>query len=64
MTYKESELTGLEGTTTTFKIQPNHITLIRYGDVTSTLIFEPGKRHISTYITEEGVIMIGVYTKK
>lgn len=64
VTYKESELTGFEGTTTTFKIQPNHITLIRYGDVTSTLIFEPGKRHISTYITEDGVIMIGVYTKR
>lgn len=64
VTYKESELTGLEGTTTTFKIQPDLITLIRWGDVTSTFIFEPGKRHISTYITDQGVIMIGVYTKK
>lgn len=64
VTYKESELTGLAGTTTTFKIQPDHITLIRWGDVTSTFVFEPGKRHISTYITDQGVIMIGVYTKR
>lgn len=64
VTYKESELTGLAGTTTTFKIQPDLITLIRWGDVTSTFVFEPGKRHISTYVTDQGVIMIGVYTKR
>lgn len=64
VTYKESELTGLDKTTTTFKIQPNLVTLIRYGDVTSTLIFEQGKRHLSTYRTEDGVVMIGIYTKK
>ncbi|MEZ0536988.1 DUF1934 domain-containing protein [Caldicellulosiruptoraceae bacterium PP1] len=64
ITYKESELTGLNGTTTTFKIQNDFVTLIRFGDISSTLVFEPGKRHVSMYSTDEGVITVGVYTKK
>jgi len=64
VTYKESELTGLDGTTTTFKIQPDIITLHRFGEVSSTLYFEQGKRHISTYMTQEGILTVGVYTKK
>jgi len=64
LTYKESEITGFKGTTTTFRIQPNLLTLIRFGGVNSSLVFEEGKRHMSVYQTEEGTLMIGVFTKQ
>ena len=43
LTYLESELTGLEGTTTTFHITPERITLHREGTLNSEMIFRKDK---------------------
>ena len=40
LSYLESELTGLEGTTTTFRIAPDRITLRREGTLNSEMIWE------------------------
>ena len=39
ITYQESPLTGLEGVTTTFRVQPGKITLTRTGRLRSQMVF-------------------------
>ena len=34
LSYQESELTGLEGTLTTFQVEPDRVTLLRVGEST------------------------------
>ncbi len=64
ITYKESELTGLDGTTTTLKVQGEKITMIRYGTNTSQLVFEKGQHHLCCYDTEFGALTVGVWANK
>lgn len=64
LSYRESELTGLEGTTTTFHIEKDQITLIREGTLSSEMIFQVGKKHFSPYQTPFGGIILGVNTQK
>ena len=65
LTYQESELTGLEGTLTTFQIEPERITLLRIGEVNSQMVFEQGRRrHLSLYDTPYGSLSVGVSTRK
>lgn len=64
LSYQESELTGLEGTTTTFHIEKDQITLTREGTLTSEMIFQVGKKHFSPYQTPFGGIILGVNTQK
>ena len=60
--YKESELTGMEGTTTEITVDDNGIVnLVRSGTVNSNLVFEEGKRHLSYYDTTDGAFSIGVF---
>ena len=60
--YEESELTGMEGTTTEITVSNNGIvSLMRSGTVNSNLIFEEGKRHLSYYDTKDGAFSIGVF---
>ena len=51
LSYLESELTGLEGTTTTFRIAPDRFTLRREGTLNSEMIFQEGQKHVSLYET-------------
>jgi len=60
ISYKETGVTGMEGTTTTLKVEEDKVTLIRHGTVTSTFVFEEGKENISHYATEYGVFTVGV----
>ena len=62
--YEESELTGLDGTSTSFHIQPKRVTLTREGQVNSQMIFEVGRKHLSLYDTPYGAMEIGVSAKK
>ena len=64
LTYQESELTGLEGTLTTFRIAPDRITLLREGTINSEMIFEEGQKHFSLYETPFGGLMLGVNTHR
>ena len=47
LSYQESEITGLEGTLTTFQVEPDCITLMRMGEFNSQMVFQPGRRHFS-----------------
>jgi len=58
--YEESSLTGLEGVTTTFRIEPKRVTLTRTGKLNSQMVFEEGTVHESLYQVEFGALMISV----
>ena len=60
LSYQESELTGMAGTTTVFHVEPEKVTLLRIGSVSSEMVFEQGKRHMSLYSTPFGSMEIGV----
>ena len=63
LSYQESEVTGLEGTLTTFQIEPERVTLLRVGEYTSQMVFQEGRRHMSMYNTPYGTMSIGVNTR-
>lgn len=60
ITYEESELTGLAGVTTTFRVEPGKVSLVRTGKLSSTMIFQEGVAHDSLYKMEFGALMITV----
>lgn len=60
ITYEESELTGLEGVTTTFRVEPGKVILDRTGKLVSTMIFQQGVVHESLYRMEFGALMLSV----
>ena len=64
LSYQESELTGLEGTLTTFQVEPDCITLLRMGEFNSQMVFQPGRRQFSMYDTPYGALSIGINTRK
>lgn len=60
--YMESEMTGMQGTKTTFRITPNIVTLQREGSTDSNMVFQRGRKHVFLYDTEYGSISMGVST--
>ena len=52
--YEESELTGLEGTKTTVKLDGKTVTLIRTGTFPSHMLFSEDERHVGLYQTPIG----------
>ncbi|MBR3640589.1 MAG: DUF1934 domain-containing protein, partial [Oscillibacter sp.] len=62
--YDETELTGMEGTTTIFEVTPSRVVLRRTGSVNSQMIFEEGKQHTSLYETPFGELTVDVCTGK
>ena len=47
ISYEETELTGMAGVTTTFRVEPDKIILTRSGRLRSEMIFEKGVCHDS-----------------
>lgn len=60
--YDESELSGMEGSTTTLKIKGNIVSMKRFGSNNSKLIFEKGKKHKTEYETMYGIMEMEVST--
>lgn len=58
--YEESDLTGLTGVTTTFRVEQGKIILSRTGRLTSEMVFQEGISHCSLYQMEFGALMITV----
>ena len=58
--YEESELTGLEGVTTTFRVEPGQVILTRSGKLNSQMIFQKDVAHESLYQMEFGTLLISV----
>ena len=59
LSYQESAVTGMDGTLTTFQIEPERVTLLRVGEYTSQMVFQEGRRHMSMYNTPYGTMSIG-----
>ena len=62
LSYEESELTGMEGTTTTFEVCGPRVTLTRSGAVNSQMVFEEGRQHTSLYETPFGELSVDIQT--
>ena len=58
--YEESELTGLAGVTTTFRVEPGRVVLDRKGALNSQMVFEEGVPHESLYQMAFGTLMLTV----
>ena len=63
ISYQESDLTGLQGVTTTFRVEPEKVTLTRTGPLRSTMEFCVGQSHDSLYQLDFGALMITVTTR-
>ena len=64
LSYLESDLTGLDGVKTVFRVEDNKITLTRQGRLRSEMVFMEGMRHESLYQMEFGALMMVVCAKK
>jgi len=62
--YQETELTGMEGTTTTFEVLGKKVILKRSGTVNSQMVFEEGKQHTSLYETPFGELSVDIQTSR
>lgn len=60
ISYEESALTGLEGVTTTFRVEPGKVTLDRKGALRSQMEFQEGVEHNSLYQVSFGALMVTV----
>ena len=60
LSYEESDLTGLQGVTTTFRIEPGKIVLTRTGRLSSQMVFVEGQQHDSLYQMDFGALMLTV----
>lgn len=60
LSYEESALTGMEGTTTTFCVRGSQVLLTRSGAVNSQMIFEEGRQHTSLYETPFGDMSVDI----
>lgn len=58
--YEESDLTGLSGVTTVFRIEPGKVVLTRTGKLNSQMVFQENVPHTSLYQMEFGALMITV----
>lgn len=60
ISYEETALTGMEGVTTTFRVEPGKVTLLRTGKLTSTMVFQENVAYDSLYQLEFGALLMTV----
>lgn len=60
ISYEETELTGMAGVTTTFRVEPGKVTLDRTGALKSQMIFQENVVHESLYRMPFGALMLSV----
>ena len=60
ISYEETALTGMEGVTTVFRVEPDKVILTRTGKLRSQMIFQKGVVHESLYQMDFGALMIAV----
>ncbi|SDF16180.1 DUF1934 domain-containing protein [Sporolituus thermophilus] len=64
ITYQESTVSGMEGTTTLIKLYPSHAAVVRMGQIEQKQEFREGQRSRSTYVTPFGTMRMSVYTSR
>ena len=62
--YEESEISGMDGTTTTLVIKDDVLVLEREGSTTTRMEFKKGEDVISLYNTPYGMMNINISTKE
>ena len=62
--YEESEISGMDGTTTTLNIQDNIMVLERVGSTTTNMEFKEGENVLSLYNTPYGMLNLNIDTKR
>ena len=62
--YEETELTGMAGVTTTFRVGPRGVVLKRTGAIENQMIFMEGRKHESLYRLDFGALMLTVKATK
>ena len=62
--YRESELTGLEGTCTTVNIMPDAVSVERTGMLNAKMVFREGGKDRFLYDTRFGAATMGIETRK
>ena len=60
ISYEETALTGMEGVTTVFRVEPDKVILTRTGNLRSQMVFQKGVVHESLYQMDFGAFMIAV----
>ena len=58
--YEETALTGMEGVTTIFRVEPDKVTLTRKGALNSQMVFQQGVPHDSLYQMPFGALLLTV----
>ena len=64
ISYEESDLTGLAGVTTAFRVGPRGVVLKRTGNIENQMIFMEGRKHESLYRLDFGALMLTVQATK
>jgi len=64
ISYEESDLTGLAGVTTAFRVGPRGVVLRRTGAIENQMIFMEGRKHESLYRLDFGALMLTVKATK
>ena len=65
LSYRESELTGMEGSVTKISFHldcPQLVSMLRGGAVSTALVFEPDQRHVCVYNTPFSSFEVCVHT--
>ncbi|MFO7635801.1 MAG: DUF1934 domain-containing protein [Clostridia bacterium] len=63
VSYQESRMTGMDGTTTTLEIDKDSVTMRRKGSVNTSFMFKKGQKSVSHYSTEYGVFTINIVAR-
>lgn len=61
--YDETEISGMEGTTTTLEIHDGKLSLIREGTTSTKMEFEKNNKYVSLYNTPYGALELQIQTK-
>ena len=64
LSYMESEVTGMPGTLTTFRVSGDGVVIDREGFVTSSMEFREGTKDAFLYSTPYGTARLGIDTRK
>ena len=64
LTWQESELTGMEGTKTSLRVQPRGVVLSREGALNTRMEFEEGRKRYFLYETPWGWATMGLTTRR
>ena len=64
ISYEESDLTGLTGVTTTFRVEPQRVILSRKGKLISQMVFQLGVAHESLYQMDFGALLMRICAKQ